>query len=295
MQRGGLNRAWFVVEDTTGCCRFVESTTAGGKLAIRGAETKGVPYTITSSDMIEKMKTLIERGALYALTYVAPGLWDTIKHNSNGDLKAPYVVVGFRCAGLEHVVQHLNEHGEIGISRSTLGKLVGPSGAKHLITKGLGGQDEDSLIDALMNHLSIDDFPHLSQSRTQQRLLPASRYAHPGMAYGAPFQSQQQSTSMPMQNPNNVSLQSTQPLQFHSPFNPGQPQSSFTGNFNSPFPADQYSQTMQLYNPFNLGQPQASYTGNFDPLSNHGAYQTGMMNGLSIAQPFNSQPISGFR
>lgn len=82
------------------CYRLVKSGQAGGPLAIRGAVAQGIPETVTEQSEIRILKALIDIGAKYSLTYVAPGEWDTTNHNKNGDLKLPYVVVGFSCDGL---------------------------------------------------------------------------------------------------------------------------------------------------------------------------------------------------
>jgi hypothetical protein len=142
-------------------------------------------------------KSLIKAGATYVLTYVVVGEWDTINHNKNGDLKLPYVMVGFSCNRLKIFIQRTELH----ISRSTLEKLIGPSGAKSLIVKSIGGDNKDSLVEALMGQLSINDFPHLSQYRTHQRLLTgpsAPRYVYPGY-YILP---QQTSSGNILPNPN---------------------------------------------------------------------------------------------
>ncbi|PYH94477.1 hypothetical protein BO71DRAFT_325373 [Aspergillus ellipticus CBS 707.79] len=132
----GTNRANFVVESTDGSVRLVSSASAGGKPAIEGAVSQGVPYISRSAVEIHDLKRNVGAGGTYGLTWVAVGEWDTSKN------RLPFIIVGFY-----HIFQ--TQRIDVAISRSNLAKIRSPAEAERLIGEGITGCLNMTLRDAL--------------------------------------------------------------------------------------------------------------------------------------------------
>jgi hypothetical protein len=154
VQKLGENRARFVVESSDHTRRLVESSDAGGFVAIEGARRAGVPETTRKETDILALRSRVRSGGIYGLTFVAVGEWDPTQK------RLPFIVVGFYYSENEHV-----QAAEYAISKSNLGKILSPREAERLVVEGIVGHQSMSLREALSSQLTVDPWqsqsPHL--------------------------------------------------------------------------------------------------------------------------------------
>jgi hypothetical protein len=151
VQKLGENRARFVVESSDQTRRLVESSDAGGFVAIEGARRAGVPETTRKEADIIALRSHVRNGGIYGLTFVAVGEWDPTQK------RLPFIVVGFYYSANDHV-----QATEYAISKSNLGKILSPREAERLIVEGIVGHQRMTLREALNSHVAVD--PWQSQS-----------------------------------------------------------------------------------------------------------------------------------
>jgi hypothetical protein len=151
VQKLGENRARFVVESSDQTRRLVESSDAGGFVAIEGARRSGVPETTRKEADIIALRSHVRSGGIYGLTFVAVGEWDPTQK------RLPFIVVGFYYSANDHM-----QATEYAISKSNLGKILSPREAERLIVEGIVGHQRMSLREALNSHVAVD--PWQSQS-----------------------------------------------------------------------------------------------------------------------------------
>lgn len=121
--------ARLVVEDANGKIRLVSSAAAGGQLAVDQARATGVPSTIRDEQSVKELRDQVRNtsGGTYGLNWVAVGEISVV-HN-----KAPYIVVGFFFEGSGGNPPLR----EVGISRSSLKKIICPKAADRLIAEAM--------------------------------------------------------------------------------------------------------------------------------------------------------------
>lgn len=175
VQKLGENRARFVVESSDHTRRLVESSDAGGFVAIEGARRAGVPETTRKETDILALRSRVRSGGIYGLTFVAVGEWDPTQK------RLPFIVVGFYYSENEHV-----QAAEYAISKSNLGKILSPREAERLVVEGIVGHQSMSLREALSSQLTVDPWqsqsPHLhgvGQMQQPYLLFPQSLFNPP--------------------------------------------------------------------------------------------------------------------
>lgn len=141
--------ARLVVEDANGKIRLVSSAAAGGPLAVEQAKATGVPSTIRDEKDVKELRDQVRNtsGGTYGLNWVAVGEISVI-HN-----KTPYIVVGFFFEGPGGNPPLR----EVGISRSSLKKIISPKAADRLIAEAMTYNPDATLSDTIsgMSGLSL--------------------------------------------------------------------------------------------------------------------------------------------
>lgn len=126
----------FVVMDSQGGMRLMSSAAAGGQPALDGAMREKKPSTTTKPSEIKILHKLVIRGGGYGLSWVAVGELHPDR------TKLPFIVVGFWHEGS-------NGRTEVGISRSSLAKIVSSKEAERLISESLVGVPDFTVREAL--------------------------------------------------------------------------------------------------------------------------------------------------
>jgi hypothetical protein len=153
----------FVVMDSEGGMRLMSGAAAGGQPALNGAMTVNIPSTTTKPNEIKSLNRMVMSGGGYGLSWVAVGELHPDR------TKLPFIVVGFW-----H--QDVNKLSEVGISRSSLAKVVSSKEAERLISESLVGSPDCTVREAL-NMLApgaIRDVP------PPQLALPYTSHTHYG-------------------------------------------------------------------------------------------------------------------
>jgi hypothetical protein len=161
IQRLGENRARFVVESPDKTRRLVESSDAGGFVAIEGATRAGVPETTRKETDILWLRSQVRSGGIYGLNFVAVGEWDPTQK------RLPFIVAGFYYAPNDYV-----QATEYAISRSNLGKILSPREAERLIVEGIVGHQSMSLREALMSRLFAEPWQGQSPNPHEYVQMP---------------------------------------------------------------------------------------------------------------------------